>query len=274
MEDSDNKSDPGTDSVHNEDQHNESQHNEGQHNEGQHDEGQYDEDQHKQHDEGQHDEDQHKQHDGFEQHDEGKDDTAPGLPDDPQLGSPHSWESIPSPSSTCSVPSTNASSPSSSGSFSDLDHVQPDALSVYREKPDVPEDLTVVAENSTEYKEMRKCVNTAMSILSRTRTRNAMAIYSIGVVDSVETPEPKQSTAGNLDVYGAGMQHAISNWLEILRQRFPEIYISPSIGSCYGSTERFTWGEHIGVYDPDKAAAISIHAGVCSQVSFNLYFRC
>lgn len=238
MKDSDNKSDHGTDSVHNEDQHNE---------------------------------DQHKQHDGFEQHDEGEDDTAPELADSPQLGSSPSQKSEASQNPVGSVPTTNPGTPSSSGSFSDHDQLYPNALRIFRGDPEVSEDLTEIT-GGLEYTEMRKCVNAALSILSRTQTRNVMVVYSIGVVDSMETSdsvepsEHRQSTAGDLEVYDGGMEQAISNWLEKLRRRFPNLYINPSTGDRYGYTERLTWGTHIDDYFPELAALISINPEVRPSV--------
>lgn len=195
--------------------------------------------------------------------------TAP--PDSPQHG--HSQKSTNSPDSVCSVLSTNPGTPSSDGSLYDRYCVQPDALTIYRGDPNKPEDLAEVPQGSTEHQEMRECVNAAMCILSRTQTRNVMATYSVGVVEFMES-EHNDSTAGNLDVYGDGMQKAISKWLERLRRKFPDLYITPSIGSRYGYTQRFIWGKHIDNYRPESAADISIHSGVCFPVSFNLHFRC
>lgn len=263
MEDSVNKSNLETTNMHNRNKEHDDQHHKGQHK-------QPDEDQHNG---GQHHEGQHKQPDGFEQHDEDEDDTAPGLADSSRLGSSPSQKSTASPKSACSGPATNPNSPSSSGSFSDRDHVQPNALRIRRGDPDVPKDLTEVPEDSMEYREMRTCVNAAMYILSRTKTRDAMVVYSIGVVDSMEIrdsaepSEQKRSTAGDLEVHGGGMKQAIDKWLEKLRRRFPDLYINPSVGPNYAYTMRFTWGDHIDDYEPEYAADISVHAEVCLTIS-------
>lgn len=169
--------------------------------------------------------------------------------------------------------STNPGTPSSNGSLYDQYYVQHDALRLYQGDPDTDEDLSEVPQGSTEHKQMREGVNAAMCILSRTQTRDVMATYSIGVVEHMESNHGR-STAGNLKVYDDGTQNAISKWLEKLRGEFPDIYINPSIGSCYGSTERFLWGDHIDDYPPRSATRISIHPGVCSRMLLNLHLGC
>lgn len=180
--------------------------------------------------------------------------------DSPQ--SSHSQKSVTS-SNARSVPSTNPGTPSSDGSLYERYYVQPNALRIYRGDPDLRENLTEVSVGSTEHQEMRECVNIAMCILSRTRTRNVMATYSIGVVEHMESKH-HWSTAGTLEVYGDGIPTAISKWLERLGRRFPDLYITPSMGPCYGYTQRFLWGDDIDGYPPQVAAEISIHSGVCS----------
>lgn len=216
------------------------------------------------------------QHERHEQHERNEQDdvtneTASGPPDSPEH--PHPQNSTDSPKSTCSVRSTNPGTPSSDGSLYDRYSVLPNALRIHRGDPHVPEDLAEVPQESTEHEQMRECVNAGMCILGRTQTRNVMATYSVGVVDFMES-EYNLSTAGNMDVYGDGIQNAIGKWLEKLRGRFPDLYITPSIGSCYGYTERYNWGDHIDNYQPQPAADISIHPGVCSPTSSDLHLRC
>ncbi|KAL2272414.1 hypothetical protein FJTKL_06582 [Diaporthe vaccinii] len=64
-----------------------------------------------------------------------------------------------------------------------------------------------------------------------------------------------------MGVYGDGIQNDIGKWLEKLMGRFPYLYITPSIRSCYGYTERYNLGDHIDHYQPQPAAEISIHPG-------------
>lgn len=212
-----------------------------------------------------------KQHDEDNKHD-ATNEIAPGppSPDNPQ--SLPAQESTTSPKSECSALSTNPGTPpSSNGSSFDRYYVQPEALSIHRGDPEVPKDVVEVPQGSTESQEMRECVNAAMCILSRTRTRDVMATYSIGVKDFMEA-EHELSAAGNLELDGDGMQIAIGKWLDSLKREFPNLYITPSIGSCYGYTQRFIWEDNIDNYQPKRAADIAIHSGVCSPMSLNLYF--
>lgn len=193
---------------------------------------------------------------------------------DPNTDSPRDSKSPPNPGTNSpirSLPSTEQGTPKSSGSFSEDEYVETSALRIYREDPAAPEDLVEVPQESTEYLEMRTCVNAAMRILSQEPSREAMKIYSQGMVEFMET-KYSQSTAGDLDVYGDGVPHAIKDWLKKLKKEFPLIFITTSIGSDFGFTLRSRWGEHIKEYDPRRAATISIHTWVCSPILSNLYY--
>lgn len=239
---------------------------------------QHDEDEHKQEDLDEHkqyDEDEHKQQDDDKQHDEGRhhgvieqhdehdhnssNETAARVSYSPQ--SSHAQKLINSPNSEHSTLSSGSgSSGSSSGSLYDRYFVQDGALRIYRGSAEATRDCVEVPQDSTEHLEMRACVNIAMRILGRTQNREAMVTYSVGVVDFMEE-RYKRSTAGDLKVYEE-MDTTISNWLDKLGAAFPDLYISPSLGSCFGYTSRKIWGDYILDYKPPLAAEISIHSGV------------
>lgn len=148
------------------------------------------------------------------------------------------------------------------GAESDHYSLNSDALRVYRGSGEPHEECVEVPQGSPEHLEMHTCVNAAMRILGRTRTRAAMATYSTGMV-KFRRKNYKKTTAGDMDIYGDEIHHAISKWLDHLCIIFPNLYISPSdIGRCYAETVRSIWGTDISQYNPRLAARISINSEV------------
>ncbi|KAG6358644.1 hypothetical protein INS49_012162 [Diaporthe citri] len=145
--------------------------------------------------------DRDKQHDADKQHEDTiHDATNQAAPGRPQ--SSHSPTSTTSPNSTKRVISSGSDS---SGSSND---------SLYDHSIQVPQ-------GSLEHLEMRASLNAAMRVLGRTRTRDAMVTYSIGIVDFMEREDGyKKSTAGDLKVYGPEMHDTISKWLDHLSTLF------------------------------------------------------
>lgn len=237
-----------------------------------------------------------KSHDGDKEHDEDKldQDKKHDTDEEPQIGPPDEggppgtpvrtassggantdMESPPSSRSQKSAASSNANSAvskksgtssSSDGSAYDRYSVQADALRIYRGSVYTRGDLPEFPQESTEHEQMRECVNVAMCILSRTRTRDAMAVYSIGLVDFMKTKHDKNA-AGYLNVKEDEVPDIISRWLDFLKNQFPCLYISPSLGLYYGHTIRSTWGTEFNEYLPRSAALVSINSEVSSPLS-------
>lgn len=94
---------------------------------------------------------------------------------------------------------------------------------------------------------MRRCVNIAMSILGRSRNRAAMSTYSTELVDVLEA-DKRTTTAGDLNTYDE-MPNVIDNWLNVIANEFPEIYINHALRDSYAQTGRLTWGTEWHKYE-------------------------
>lgn len=186
-------------------------------------------------------------------------------------GRPSSSHSHSSPTFSKSKASTQRSygttnsggSSSSGGSEYDRYHVSNDSLRIFQYsngENSTEEGWIKVEQVSSEYLEMRRCVNVAMGILGRSRNRAAMSTYSTQLVDAIEA-ENLPSTAGNeLDIYhDDGMHEALSVWLDTMSYEFPEIYISPCTHEYYAITSRLSWGTDHTKHVPQEAAYIQIH---------------
>lgn len=123
-----------------------------------------------------------------------------------------------------------------------------------------PDDWIQVERQSVVFREVARWVHFGLCMLESPEGRESLIEYGNRAVSGWD----RRGQPHNFRNYGRSMRFCVNYYLLIIRQTFPDIYLTSAIRGD-GSTHRTTWGSNLRDYDPKVAAIHKLHRLVRSS---------